>query len=585
MKLYKKLKIFKKLIIKYLILMSKQTKKPMSKQSAPTHKVKYTTLEAEKFSFNEIQLKKPGSLRLWNVNYSKNDEEGTLRLQLPSVKLEWRGRTLAPSDSKDPNCMLLPLDEDVKEVATYKKKLKSVDSFLEKEAKKILGKDYKKYTYKSMVTQSGDEDDRPDFMKLKYQLDRSTGNLIARVYEKTDDVPMLHREDVNSMETLREFLPFNSELLLMIEPSVVWAQTKKDDNGKQQWGLSWRVVFARRNTEGDDKPRNSGSTTSVLSLEDFDLDNVTLTEKDTNLNTDKQDIHYVRMSGDKFYLDLPPVTINHHGKPLIKDDNDNIVEPTYFKMPLYESEHEELMEKLDGLDEKIKGYFKQDHVFGKNHKKYFMQPTVRRPDEDDDDNKSDRPPFMKINFRTQYGTDTLTTQVFDCTEDPDGDSSTWKNMNCSSISEFWESVKYRDTIQARVQIHKFYAMRSKAGGEKKRAGLGFKFVHVRKLAEGASTMTRTADTGNDNFLDDDEDVESLDGQLDNGLNSDDDDVEVSEDVSEDGSDDDVSDDVSDDISEDESEEEVKPKKSTKAAAKARVKKTTKKGGKSRSKKV
>ena len=83
--------------------------------------------------------------------------------------------------------------------------------------------------------------------------------------------------------------------------------------------------------------------------------------------------------------------------------------------------------------------------------------------------------------RTQYGTDTLTTQVFDCTEDPDGDSSTWKNMNCSSISEFWESVKYRDTIQARVQIHKFYAMRSKAGGEKKRAGLGFKFVHVKKV--------------------------------------------------------------------------------------------------------
>ena len=52
--------------------MSKQTKKPMSKQSAPTHKVKYTTLEAEKFSFNEIQLKKPGSLRLWNVNYFYN---------------------------------------------------------------------------------------------------------------------------------------------------------------------------------------------------------------------------------------------------------------------------------------------------------------------------------------------------------------------------------------------------------------------------------------------------------------------------------------------------------------------------------
>merc|ERR1712167_73285 len=102
-----------------------------------------------------------------------------------------------------------------------------------------------------------------------------------------------------------------------------------------------------------------------------------------------------------------------------------------------------------------------------------------------------------------------------------GEQSTWKNMNCGNITEFWESIKYRDTIQARVQTHKFYAMRSKAGGEKKRAGLGFKFVHVRKLAEGSSTTRVDNLAGDDNFLDDD-DVASLDGQLDNGLNSDDD---------------------------------------------------------------
>ena len=553
--------------------MSKQTAKKMSKQST-THKVKFSQLKPENTGFSEIQLKTPGSLRLWNVNYSVDDEEGDLRLQLPSVKLEWRGRTFAPSDSKDPNCMLLPLDEDDKNINSYKKKLISLDKVIKDQAKDILGKDYKKYTYKSMVTESGDEDDRPAFQKLKFQLDRTTGNLKARVYEKTEEVSMLQREDITSMEKLRDFFPFNSELLLMIEPSVVWAQTKADDNGKQQWGLSWRVVFVRRNVEGDDKPRTSGSATNVIGLEDFDVSKITVTEKDENLNTDKQDIHYVRLDGEKFYLDLPPVTINHHGKPLIKDDDDNIVEPTYFKMPLYEGEHDDLMEALDGLDEKLKSEFK--NLFGKNAKKYFMQATVRRPDEDDD-NQSDRPAFMKVNFRTQYGTDKLTTQVFDCTADPDGDG---ENMNCGSISEFWDSVKYRDTIQARVQIHKFYAMRSKAGGEKKRAGLGFKFVHVKKLAEGSSQM-RVEETGNDNFLDDDDDVESLDGNLDQGLNSDDDD-EVSDDVSED----EVSDDVSDDVSEDESEEEeVKPKKKTKAAAKAKVKKTTKSKGKGKSKKV
>lgn len=552
--------------------MSKQTAKKMSKQST-THKVKFSQLKPENTGFSEIQLKNPGSLRLWNVNYSVDDEEGDLRLQLPSVKLEWRGRTFAPSDSKDPNCMLLPLDEDDKNVNSYKKKLLSLDKVIKDQAKEILGKDYKKYKYKSMVTESGDEDDRPAFQKLKFQLDRTTGNLKARIYEKTEEVSMLQREDVTSMQNLRDFFPFNSELLLMIEPSVIWAQTKEDDNGNQQWGLSWRVVFVRRNVEGDDKPRTSGSTTNVIGLEDFDLSKITVTEKDENLNTDKQDIHYVRLDGEKFYLDLPPVTINHHGKPLIKDDDDNIIEPTYFKMPLYEGEHDDLMEALDGLDEQIKSEFK--NLFGKNAKKYFMQTTVRRPDEDDD-TKSDRPAFMKVNFRTQYGTDKLTTQVFDCTADPDGDG---ENMNCGTISEFWDSVKYRDTIQARVQIHKFYAMRSKAGGEKKRAGLGFKFVHVKKLAEGSSQM-RVEDTGNDNFLDDDDDVESLDGNLDQGLNSDDD--EVSDDVSED----EVSDDVSDDVSEDESEEEeVKPKKKTKAAAKAKVKKSTKSKGKGKSKKV
>ena len=53
--------------------MSKQTAKKMSNQST-MHKVKFSQLKPENTRFSEIQLKTPGSLRLWNVNYSVNDK-------------------------------------------------------------------------------------------------------------------------------------------------------------------------------------------------------------------------------------------------------------------------------------------------------------------------------------------------------------------------------------------------------------------------------------------------------------------------------------------------------------------------------
>merc|ERR1712195_415137 len=204
-----------------------------------------------------------------------------------------------------------------------------------------------------------------------------------------------------------------------------------------------------------------------------------------------------------FLLDLPAVTINDHGAPRIQDDDGVIQDPNYWKLPLYpdNKEHQQLIDKINKMDENIENNFKVTFGSEKNAKKYFMTETVRVPEGDDDDeDKVTRPPYLKLNLKTEYSTGKLLTKIFDCTnlEDPDDQG---EEIKCNDMSEFFDHVKYRGKYQMRIQFHKFYAMKSKAGGKQKRAGLGAKIYSVKILEQPTAKIAEV----NDDFLDDDDD--------------------------------------------------------------------------------
>jgi hypothetical protein len=560
--------------------MSKSNK--MSKSNA--HKVKVSQLNPSKISLDPIQSKNK-DLSLWKVLLSRGGEKKECRIQLPPVTLKWNGRSISQPSERFPNpqTMLVPLDTDDEDISEVHSKIKEMDAHFRGLTKSLFKKEKRKYI--PILKESGEEDDRPDFMQLKFQKNYNEDTLKTRIYQKTAESPMKHLEEVNTMEALRDAVPYNSTIQMMIEPSVGWASSKSNDDGDLTWGVSWRIVFLRINKVGDGQTVSGGSKAEVINYNDLEPSNISVTEWQ-KVSTDKQDIAYVRHSGESFMLELPAVTINDHGAPRIMDDDGNVLDPNYWKLPLYpdNEEHQSVIDKINGIDEQIEGQFSQ--IFGseKNAKKYFMTETVRVPEDEDDDEDEDkktRPPYLKLNLKTEYSSGKLITKIFDCT----GDDDTSEEIKCSDMSEFFEHVRYRGTYQMRIQFHKFYAMKSKAGGKQKRAGIGAKIHSVRILEHPTAKQSEA----NDDFLDDDDDA-TMSEELDikkavakekNVKVK----VEVSDDeVSDDDSDEEeVSDDDESDISEDESEEETPPPKVVKKKVTAVKSKKTKTKSKSKSK--
>ena len=561
--------------------MSKSNK--MSKSNA--HKVKVSQLNTSKLSLDPIQSKNK-DLSLWKVLLSRGGEKKECRIQLPPVTLKWNGRSISQPSERFPNpqTMLIPLDTDDEDISEVHLKLKEMDAHFRGLTKSLFKKEERRYI--PILKESNEEDDRPDFMQVKFQKNYGEDTLKTRIYQKTNESPMKHLEEVNTMEALRDAVPFNSIIHAMIEPSVGWASSKPNDNGELTWGVSWRIVFLRINKVGDGQTVSGGSKAEIINYSDLDPSNITVTEWQT-VSTDKQDIAYVRHSDESFMVNLPPVTINDHGAPRIMDDDGVIQDPNYWKLPLYpdNKEHQSVIDNINGMDKQIEEAFPK--IFGseKNAKKYFMTETVRVPEDDDDNqDKVTRPPYLKLNLKTEYSTGKLLTKIFDCTnlEDPDDQG---EEIKCSDMSEFFDHVKYRGKYQMRIQFHKFYAMKSKAGGKQKRAGIGAKIYSVRILEH----PTAKKNEENDDFLDDDDVTMSEELDIKEAVTKKKSvkvkdvkvKVESDDQVSDEDSDEEVSSDDESDISEDDSEEEAPLPKVVKKKVTAVKSKKTK--GKSKNK--
>merc|ERR1712166_592009 len=521
-----------------------------------SHKIKATQLNTSQLSLDPLQSKNSVFTKMWKVKLNRGGEKKELRIQLPPVTLKWNGRSVSQASERFPNplTLLLPLDTADEAIVEVHTKIKEIDTYFKGLTKSLFGKETRKYI--PFLKEAGEDDDRPDYISLKFQkIKKDNPTLKTRIYKKTEDSAMKLLDEVNTMELVREAIPYNSKIQLMIEPSVGWALANPNDNDELTWGVSWRIVFVRINELGDGQTVNGVSKAEIIDYTDFDPDNVSLTEWQT-VSTDKQDIAYVRLDEQSFLIDLPPVTINDHGAPRIQDDDGVIQDPNYWKLPLYpdNKEHQQLIDLINKMDENIENNFKVTFGSEKNAKKYFMTETVRVPeaDDDDDEDKVTRPPYLKLNLKTEYTTGKLLTKIFDCTnlENPEDQG---EEIKCNDMSEFFDHVKCRGKYQMRIQFHKFYAMKSKAGGKQKRAGIGAKIYSVKILEQPTAKIAEV----DDDFLDDDDD-DAMSEDLDvkeTATAGKDVKVEVESEDSEEESE--ISDDESD-ISDDESEEEEKP---------------------------
>ena len=207
--------------------MSKSNKK-MSKSN--THKIKVSQLNTSKVSLDSIQSKN-NNLSLWKVLLNRGGEKKEFRLQIPQVTLSWNGRSISQPSERVPNpqSMLLPLDTNDEDIAEVHSKLKELDAHFKGINQNSIQKEKRRYV--PILKESGEDDDRPDFMQLKFQKNYGEDTLKTRVYQKTEESPMKHLEDVNTMNSLSDAVPYGSKIQLMIEPSVGWASTKPNDDG------------------------------------------------------------------------------------------------------------------------------------------------------------------------------------------------------------------------------------------------------------------------------------------------------------------------------------------------------------------
>ena len=380
--------------------MSKNSTKQMSNNSSKSKSqvtdVSYKDLDVKKFKQGK-SIKNP-NLNMWQVEY----DGGKMRLEAPIVKFKWRGRKLIDTDNWDQkHNLVLPLDEDDKKATSFKKKLQKLDKYLLSQAENFLGDDYEDYTYKPLVTES--KDTRPDYHRVKlgktstkkqpgesmdelYERKAKEEKLTAKIYEKSSSDPMKARKDVNDVNLLDTFLPYNSEIQFMEEPTVFWAQTKANDEGVKLWGLSWRISFLRRNVEGDDEPLPAPSL-KVIQLKDLDPDKLTLTDFDKERESDTQHVAWVRYDDEKFYIDLPPIEAKNYGKTkIVNKDTGEVELPNFYKCPLYPDQQTDEIEILESLKDHVISNL-MPKLFGSKKKadKYFLTDIVKYPEEDDDD--------------------------------------------------------------------------------------------------------------------------------------------------------------------------------------------------------
>ena len=239
--------------------------------------VNYSDFNPEKLSFTKLEENERSNGQL--IGYPKFSHDGKdsgLELQLPWIKLTTYGvPTLNDKTKKyyktdtDRAHIRLPLDLQITEVSDMVEKFKAIDKMMAdpETAKKLLGKNYKKYKYSPVFREavvSPTDDDASDsedestnqkkeikpivnklpYIKLKLDLTWPENNVRTKVFSSELDVDTNKRSraklDVTTVDDFASIVRYQSTIRCIAKPFKAWAHpiTKKDP----EYGIGWKVI-------------------------------------------------------------------------------------------------------------------------------------------------------------------------------------------------------------------------------------------------------------------------------------------------------------------------------------------------------
>jgi len=239
--------------------------------------VNYSDFNPEKLSFTKLEENERSNGQLIGYpRFSHDGKDSGLELQLPWIKLTTYGvPTLNDKTKKyykndtDRAHIRLPLDLQITEVSDMVEKLKAIDKMMAdpETAKKLLGKNYKKYKYSNSfreIVVSPTDDDASDsedesanqkketkpivsklpYIKLKLDLTWPENNVRTKVFSSELDIDTNKRSrakiDVTTVDDFASIVRYQSTIRCIAKPFKAWAHplTKKDP----EYGIGWKVI-------------------------------------------------------------------------------------------------------------------------------------------------------------------------------------------------------------------------------------------------------------------------------------------------------------------------------------------------------
>lgn len=244
-------------------------------QMQNTITVNYTDFNPANLSFTKLEENERSNGQLIGYpRFSHQGKDSSLELQLPWIKLTTYGvPTLNDKTKKfyktdtDRAHIRLPLDIENSEISEMVDKIKAIDTMMidPETAKKLLGKNYKKYKYSPIYreavaapTDDGSESDsedtkkkevkpvtnRPPYIKLKLDLTWPDNNVRTKVFSSELDIESNKRSrskiDVTTIDDFASVIRYQSNVRCIAKPFKAWAHppSKKDP----EYGIGWKVI-------------------------------------------------------------------------------------------------------------------------------------------------------------------------------------------------------------------------------------------------------------------------------------------------------------------------------------------------------
>ena len=261
----------------------------------------------------------------------------------------------------------------------------------------------------------------------------------------------------------------------------------------------------------------------------FDVNHLTFTKVEENSRSKGQLIAYPRYdptnSGKEgaLFLQSPWLKLFTYGVPRLGEYYKTDADRSHLRVPFDMSipEVSAFVKKMKEIDDKFSSPEMMETMLGKKSKKYKYQSIFREGQDqtsnesDDDDEKeitvkdtSPRPPYMKIKLDMTWPDNDVKTQVFNSILDQNSNKRTrTKVENIKTIDDFANVVRYLSNVRLMFRPVKFWA--HQLTKKDPQCGIVFKLLKVEVEPNKSSNSMYKQIYENDNFIDSDNDDESL----------------------------------------------------------------------------